>query len=731
MKRFVWFPVSLRACCASAVLSLALAAPVPPGRPQPPAPRPTSRSGSPTVPSGLPRSGRRDHLHRRRLHLRRPQHGRRRRSRPDKRRPQHVVPVCGRQRACGGPRRRRRLLHRRRLHQGGRPHPQPHRPHPGRRLRGSILQPQREQPGPHPRRLGLDRLRRRDLHLDRRPDPQQHRRPERGSGLATAWDPNANRRSTPSPSRARPSTPAATSPPSAARPATSSPPWTRAPASPRPGTPTRTATPSPPWPSRARPSMPAAGSLRSAARAAAASPPWMPAAASPRPGTPTQAAALVGSPRRLGLDRLRRRLLHLDRRPDPQLHRRPECEQRPRHCLEPQRERHRLRPRRLGLDRLRRRELHLDRRPDPQRHRRPGCEQRRSPPPGTPTRQRAARHRQRPRRLGLDRLRRRGLHLDRRPDPQPHRRPGRQRRRHGLEPQRELGARGYRLLAVSGSTVYAGGDFDFIGGQTRNDIAALDAGSGLATAWDPEATRTPGLRPRRLGLDRLRRRGLHLDRRPDPQPHRRPRCRQRPRHNLEPRTPTATLSAWPSRARPSTPAAASPRSAARPATTSPPSTPPPASPRPGTPTPTSRSMALAVSGSTVYAGGYFTSIGGQNRSEIAALDATSGLATGWDPNAGGTSYHEVHTLAVSGSTVYVGGEFSTVGGQARDNLAALDASSGLATAWDPGVGDPAHATRSTRSPSRARPSISAAISPPSAGSTGRTWRASLRPLLPR
>ena len=297
-----------------------------------------------------------------------------------------------------------------------------------------------------------------------------------------------------------------------------------------------------------------------------------------------------------------------------------------RHGLEPERDRgdwrERRRPRRLGLDRLRRRRLHHDRRPDPQRHRRPRRRAAASPRPGTRTRARRAMPGLSPRRLGLDRLRRRAVHHHRRPDAQPHRRP---RRRPAASPRPGI------------------------------------------------PTRTPtSSRPRRLGLDRLRRRLLHLDRRPDPQQHRRPRRDQRPRHALGPQTPTERSTPSPSRARPSTPAATSPRSAARAATTSPPSTRPPASPRPGTPTraaPLPEVNALAVSGSTVYVGGEFTTIGGQARNDLAALDASSGLATAWDPNAGDPSYSTVYALAVSGSTVYAGGNFTSIGGHYQPYLA--------------------------------------------------------------
>ena len=40
------------------------------------------------------------------------------------------------------------------------------------------------------------------------------------------------------------------------------------------------------------------------------------------------------------------------------------------------------------------------------------------------------------------------------------------------------------------NVIYAGGEFGNIGGQTRHRIAAIDTGSGSATAWDPDAGTT-------------------------------------------------------------------------------------------------------------------------------------------------------------------------------------------------------------------------------------------------
>ena len=102
-----------------------------------------------------------------------------------------------------------------------------------------------------------------------------------------------------------------------------------------------------------------------------------------------------------------------------------------------------------------------------------------------------------------------------------------------------------------------------------------------------------------------------------------------------------------------------------------------------------------MSGSIVYAGGHFTSIGAscasigcRSRAGIAALDATTGRATAWNPNAQTpfeTQAAAVDALAVSGSTVYAAGEFTWIGGRARNYIAALDATTGRATPWNPKI----------------------------------------------
>jgi hypothetical protein len=142
-------------------------------------------------------------------------------------------------------------------------------------------------------------------------------------------------------------------------------------------------------------------------------------------------------------------------------------------------------------------------------------------------------------------------------------------------------------VAVSGSIVYAAGGFTAIGGQSRNYIAALNAADGSATAFDPN--------------------------------------------------PNGSVNA------------------------------------------------IAVSASAVYFGGLFSSLGGVARSGLAAISAGDGTATAWDPNPQGMNggSANIDTLQLSGSIIYVGGAFTMLGGQPRGNIGAVGVADGLATNWDP------------------------------------------------
>ena len=196
-------------------------------------------------------------------------------------------------------------------------------------------------------------------------------------------------------------------------------------------------------------------------------------------------------------------------------------------------------------------------------------------------------------------------------------------------------------LAVSHGTVYAGGWFTHIGGVDRTHIAAIDADSGEATDWNPVATS----RVRALAVsadgDTLYVGGdfvkiANTDR------------GYAAAFDL---AHGGTLTGWS----------------------------PNASRSYG---PNAYISTLAVSGDTVYAAGYFTRIGNQTRFRIAALDATTGVATGWNPDPDG----EVRAVVPGSGAIYVGGDFNRIGGQYRFRIAALDATNGNATAWDPEPG---------------------------------------------
>ena len=74
-------------------------------------------------------------------------------------------------------------------------------------------------------------------------------------------------------------------------------------------------------------------------------------------------------------------------------------------------------------------------------------------------------------------------------------------------------------------------------------------------------------------------------------------------------------------------------------------------------------FALAVSGSEVYAGGDFTAAGGIPASRIAKWTGTS-----WSPLGTGTN-RSVRTLSISGDELFAGGEFTTAGGLPANSIA--------------------------------------------------------------
>ena len=69
-------------------------------------------------------------------------------------------------------------------------------------------------------------------------------------------------------------------------------------------------------------------------------------------------------------------------------------------------------------------------------------------------------------------------------------------------------------------------------------------------------------------------------------------------------------------------------------------------------------------------GGEFTQVNGSARNRLARLAADGTLDSTFDVSVDGT----VRALAVSGTTVYLGGDFGTAGGQTRQRLAAIDLS---------------------------------------------------------
>jgi hypothetical protein len=97
---------------------------------------------------------------------------------------------------------------------------------------------------------------------------------------------------------------------------------------------------------------------------------------------------------------------------------------------------------------------------------------------------------------------------------------------------------------------------------------------------------------------------------------------------------------------------------------------------------------MVMSAGKLYVAGMFDTIAGEPRTSLAAVDPTTGAVTAWNPSpvrAPNASYGppRMYAIAARDHDIYVGGEFSRVGGAARVDLAAVDDSLGNATGWNP------------------------------------------------
>ncbi|GIW09961.1 MAG: hypothetical protein KatS3mg061_1018 [Dehalococcoidia bacterium] len=196
-------------------------------------------------------------------------------------------------------------------------------------------------------------------------------------------------------------------------------------------------------------------------------------------------------------------------------------------------------------------------------------------------------------------------------------------------------------LALSGSTVIAGGAFKMVNWEARSNLAALSAATGAATPWNPGTDGT--VYALAIGSGRLYVGGTFST------------VGGQGRQNLAAFNLTdGSLASW----------------------------------NPGQ---SGYVYALAAGSTALYVGGGFITLGGQPRNYLGALDLTSGAVTPWNPGVGCCF---VFALALSGdgSTLYVGGSFPTVGGQGRSNLAAVStAGTGAVTPWNPGPNNEVYA----------------------------------------
>lgn len=97
--------------------------------------------------------------------------------------------------------------------------------------------------------------------------------------------------------------------------------------------------------------------------------------------------------------------------------------------------------------------------------------------------------------------------------------------------------------------------------------------------------------------------------------------------------------------------------------------------------------AIAVNHTTIYIGGEFTEINGQERRYLASFDRATGNLTNWSPRVNGV----VYALALDGPDLYIGGNFDLIDGQTRENITIYDSQRNEVVGWMPDINGPVYA----------------------------------------
>jgi len=108
--------------------------------------------------------------------------------------------------------------------------------------------------------------------------------------------------------------------------------------------------------------------------------------------------------------------------------------------------------------------------------------------------------------------------------------------------------------------------------------------------------------------------------------------------------------------------------------------------------------AVLIAGQTLYIAGSFSAVSNASgtqtsRNNIAAINLSTGDVTAWNPDVSGGGGINSMVLSRDGRALYVGGSFNMVGSVARNNLAVIDTTvlTNNAGNWDPDPDGEIHA----------------------------------------